>query len=1415
MTNRFDSVLIDSFISGFASDLRTQAYFATTPTTFSASTLTYAAPTLTVTGLPGAIVDGTLLVVGQRILIKDAATAAAGAAASSGYNGIWVVDTVSAGTNTATFEYAPDWQVGSSTDGKYAYICQGTTNGQTEWRVNSGTTVADDGSHPTLFVQTENLNATQLSALTTNGGLEYHGVGGVTKSYINGAGSSVLTSTSLGVPQWVSTLTVPNGGTGVSTTPTNGQLLIGNGTNYTVASLLTGTGISTTAGAGSLQINNTGVTSLTTNTGLSSNVSATGAVTVTNTGVLTFSGGTTGLTPSSATAGAVTLGGVLAVANGGTGATSLTAHGVLVGEGTSAVAQVTAGSTYSVLTANSGTSSDPVFGQVHLDQSAAVVNQLGPANGGTGASATPTNGQLLIGNGTNFTVATLASGTGISTTTGSGTLQINNTGVTSNVAGTGISVSGATGAVTISNTGVLSFTSGTGLSVNTAATGAVSVTNTGVTAISAGTTGLSYSAATGSVTLSGTLVVGNGGTGATSLTSNGLVYGNGSSAVGVTAAGTTGQVLIGTTGSAPSWTALSGVAVTSFSAGTTGLTPSSATQGAVTLGGTLGTTNGGTGLSSYAKGDILYASAANTLVQLNSPSVQSVLQLTPISLGGTGVPVWLDQSIIDVGLNPKAAAHIGTLRDMSNTTPVAGYTVAAQAATYATSPNNGQFTTVDFTATANFDLDSAAFNGTITGGTTLTVNSISLGSMMVGQNIFGVGVTNSPMITAFVSGVNGGAGVYTIAPASANVGPEAMTAVHVILVGDRILVKNQTDPKQNGIYTVSVNGSSGTMARSIDMDGVPSAEVQSGDYVFVEEGYVLANSGWVLQSVGHNPLVLNTDPLNWSQFNGSGGITAGTGISITGNTISNTGVLSFQTSLSGLTPSSATTGTVTLAGTLGPASGGTGATATPTNGQLLIGNGTNFTVATLASGTGISTTTGAGTLQVNNTGVTAFTSGTGLSVNTAATGSVSVTNTGVLSFTSGTGLSVNTAATGAVSVTNTGVTAISAGTTGLSYSASTGSVTLSGTLVVSNGGTGATSLTSSGILYGNGTSAVGVTAAGASNTVLHGNGAGAPTFSAVDLTADVTNTLPVSHGGTGATTITGILLGNGTSAVTAVTNAANYSTFVSTSGGVPSWSNTAIYATSINDSANHSTQMLELAGGNASANVVKVANTASGGSGLTYAPVISTVAGNGSSDTNIDLKLQPLGTGAVDILNTGTNPATLNMYNGSSNYIGLTVPTLSATVTYTLPVSPVAGYVLQTNGSGVLTWVNPTSLMAPSVVSVFSGEATATSTTLPATALGYYTFPTGAPVPSNWYLNCTTTVSSATRGITIQVVDANNTATVYATYTNSTIGTFVQYRSSAWGSAPTAPRTLAVYATRAAGAGQNPVVYGIQIELNA
>ena len=157
---------------------------------------------------------------------------------------------------------------------------------------------------------------------------------------------------------------------------------------------------------------------------------------------------------------------------------------------------------------------------------------------------------------------------------------------------------------------------------------------TGLTTFTAANSAL-YSTSSSALT-AGTLPVAAGGSGATTFTANGVVYGNGTSALGVTSAGTTGQVLVGNTGSAPSWATVSSSLVSSFQTSLSGLTPSTATTGAVTLAGTLGPTSGGTGLTSYTQGDLVYATAANTLGTLADVATGNAL----IS-GGVGAdPLW-------------------------------------------------------------------------------------------------------------------------------------------------------------------------------------------------------------------------------------------------------------------------------------------------------------------------------------------------------------------------------------------------------------------------------------------------------------------------------------------------------------------------------------------------------------------------------------------------------------------------------------------------------------------------------------------------------------------------------------------------------------------------------------------------------
>ncbi len=100
--------------------------------------------------------------------------------------------------------------------------------------------------------------------------------------------------------------------------------------------------------------------------------------------------------------------------------------------------------------------------------------------------------------------------------------------------------------------------------------------------------------------VNGTLPIANGGTNGTATPTAGAVpYGTGT-AYAFTSAGTSGQVLTSSGAGAPTWSSVSGLAVTSINFGTTGLTPATATNGAVTVAGTLALANGGTGATTVA-----------------------------------------------------------------------------------------------------------------------------------------------------------------------------------------------------------------------------------------------------------------------------------------------------------------------------------------------------------------------------------------------------------------------------------------------------------------------------------------------------------------------------------------------------------------------------------------------------------------------------------------------------------------------------------------------------------------------------------------------------------------------------------------------------------------------------------------------
>ena len=94
-----------------------------------------------------------------------------------------------------------------------------------------------------------------------------------------------------------------------------------------------------------------------------------------------------------------------------------------------------------------------------------------------------------------------------------------------------------------------------------------------------------------------------------------------------------------------------------------------------------------------------------------------------------------------------------------------------------------------------------------------------------------------------------------------------------LATGDRVLVKDQTNAAENGIYVVQPSGQA---LRATDFD--TATEVDSGDFIFVTAG-TYANTGWV-QTL--KPATIGTDALSFTQFSGAGTFTAGNGLTLDG-----------------------------------------------------------------------------------------------------------------------------------------------------------------------------------------------------------------------------------------------------------------------------------------------------------------------------------------------------------------------------------------------------------------------------------------------------------------------------------------------------------------------------------------------------
>ena len=347
----------------------------------------------------------------------------------------------------------------------------------------------------------------------------------------------------------------------------------------------------------------------------------------------------------------------------------------------------------------------------------------------------------------------------------------NTTGTAANVTGTVAVVNGGSGqtsAQAAMNTFAGAVTSGSYLRGNGTNVVMATIQVADVPTLNQNTTGTAAG-------LSTTLAIGSGGTGQTTAsaafnalspitTTGDLILGNGTNSATRLGIGANGYLLT-SNGTTASWQPAPAAGVTSFSAGTTGFTPSSATTGAITLAGTLVVGNGGTGattLTGYVKGagtTALTASATIPNTDITGLGTMSTQDATSVAItGGTinGATIGATTAAAITGTTITASTKFSGSNYDASGSGGGSLRTSSGAACLQWGAGGG----VNLTLDGAFNMNPA--NATIsiapTGTGTLTVNPATAGTInnMVIGGTTAAAITGTTITgTAFV-GISGG-----------------------------------------------------------------------------------------------------------------------------------------------------------------------------------------------------------------------------------------------------------------------------------------------------------------------------------------------------------------------------------------------------------------------------------------------------------------------------------------------------------------------------------------------------------------------------------------------------------------------------------------------------------------------------------